>query len=173
MEENDQAKIIAFDTIFTTNHIQILKILLAYIDPSRQKHMAVCIKLLELQYTLSFFKMHPASALQGIPHENTFDAAKLCNEIFPLCSRSEQTHIKQMREMYQNVENLQEMMQMMQMMQMMKEMFPEGTASGGDNCTDFMSILSGMSGISGMPDLSDIDLSQIFEMLNSFGKSSD
>lgn len=164
MAENDQAKIIAFDTIFTTNHIQILKILLTYVEPSGQKHLAVYIKLLELQYTLSFFKLHPASSLPEFPHEKTFNASKLCDEIFPLCSRSEQGHLKQMKEMYQNIENLQEMMQMMQMM---REMFPEGTGVGGENSVDFLSALSGMAGMSGMPDLSGIDLSQIFEMFQS------
>lgn len=170
MAENDQTKIIAFDTIFTTNHIQILKILLSYIEPSGQKHLAVCIKLLELQYTLSFFKMHPASCLPQFPHETSFDVNKLCDEIFPLCSQSQQKHIQHMREMYQHIENLQEMPQMPQMM---KEMFPEGTGFGGDNSTDFMSILNSMTGMSGMPDMSGIDLSQIFEFFNVINKTSD
>ena len=44
--------VIAFDTLYTQNHIQILKILLPYFDPYGQSHLAVWIKYLELRYTL-------------------------------------------------------------------------------------------------------------------------
>lgn len=150
MEENGQEKVIAFDTLFTTNHIQMLKILLTYMEPSSQKTVAVYIKFLELQYTLSFFKMHPASSLPRFPHEDSFNASKLCDEILPLCSQTEQGKLKQMKNMYQNFENMQEMMQMVQMM---KDLFPEGENPFGQ---DPSGLFSGMSGM---------DMSQIFEML--------
>lgn len=170
MAENNQGKIIAFDTLFTTNHIQMLKILLTYADPTRQKALAVYIKLLELQYTLSFFRMHPASLLPKFPHEYEFDASKLMDEILPLCNRTEQEHINRMRNMYSNMGNIQEMIQMMQMM---RELFPEGMGDDTGNGSDFLSALTGMMGTSGMPDVSDIDLSQIFEMFHGSGNTSD
>ena len=44
--------VIAFDTLYTQNHIQILKILLPYFDPYGQNHLAVWIKYLEpVSYT--------------------------------------------------------------------------------------------------------------------------
>ena len=46
--------VIAFDTLYTQNHIQILKILLPYFDPYGQSHLAVWIKYLELRYTLEY-----------------------------------------------------------------------------------------------------------------------
>ena len=46
--------VIAFDTLYTQNHIQILKILLPYFDPYGQNHLAVWIKYLELRYTLEY-----------------------------------------------------------------------------------------------------------------------
>lgn len=170
MAENNQGKIIAFDTIFTTNHIQMLKILLTYMDPARQKTLAVYIKLLELQYTLSFFRKHPASLLPKFPHENDFDASKLMDEILPFCSRTEQEHMNRMRNMYSNIGNIQEMMQMIQMM---RDLFPEGMGGDPENGSDFLSALTGMMGASGMPDLSGIDLSQIFEMFHGFTNTSD
>lgn len=152
MTENEQDKVVAFDTLFTTNHIQMLKILLTYVDPSQQKIMAVYIKLMELQYTISFYKMHPASTLPNFPREDSFNASKLCDELLPLCGPAEQENLKQMKNMYQSFENMQEMMQMVQMM---KDMFPEGeNPLGGDPSALF----SGLSGTSGM------DMSQIFEM---------
>lgn len=155
MAENGQEKIIAFDTLFTTNQIQILKILLSYMEPAHQKHMAVYIKFLELQYTLSFFREYPASS-PAVPPEETMDATKLCDEILPFCNPSEQEMLQNMRNMYQNFQNMQEMMQMVQMM---KDMFPEGDNSAGQDPMAMFSGLSGMFGSDGP------DMSQLFEML--------
>lgn len=161
MAENGQEKVAAFDTLFTTNYIQMLKILLTYMEPSQQKSIAVYIKFMELQYTISFFNTHPASALPEFSHEDSFNAIKLCDELSPLCSHTQQESLKRMKDMYQNFTNMQEMMQMMQMM---KEMFPQGTGEDGEGNSDF---LSGLMGMSGMPDMSGVDLSQIFEMFSS------
>ena len=54
MEDQSSKIIAAFDSLFTTNRIQILKILLPRLAPEHQSGFAVYIKLLELQYTLSF-----------------------------------------------------------------------------------------------------------------------
>lgn len=151
MTDNRHDKVAAFDTLFTTNHIQILKILLTYMDPSRQKTMAVYIKFMELQYTIAFYQRH-SSALPHLPREDNMNISKLCDELFPLCDHVEQEKLQQMKSMYQNYENMQEMMQMVQMM---KDLFPEGeNPLGGDSSALF----SGLSGSSGM------DMSQIFEM---------
>lgn len=151
MSKSNQEKVVAFDTLFTTNHIQMLKILLSYMEPSQQKTIAVYIKFLELEYTISFLKKHPY-ALSDFPKEKNLDTAKICDEISPFLSPSEQEKLCNIRNMLQNFENMQEMMQMVQMM---KDLFPEGdNPLGGDPSALF----SGMSGMSGM------DMSQIFEM---------
>lgn len=152
MAENGQEKIAAFDTLFTNNQIQILKILLTYMKPTQQKSMAVYIKFMELQYTISFFKIHPSSSLPHSGSEGNLNTSRLCDEILPLCSPSEQEKINNMKKMMQNFENMQEMMQMVQMM---KDLFPEGENPFGGDPSD---ILSGMTGMSGM------DMSQLFEM---------
>ena len=61
MDSNERSKVIAFDTLFCTNHIQMLKIILSYMDNKTQKSMAVYIKFLELNYTIEFLKKHPYS----------------------------------------------------------------------------------------------------------------
>ena len=152
MTENGQEKIIAFDTLFTTNQIQILKILLTYLEPAHQKLIAVYIKFLELQYTMSFFQKHSASWAK-FPKEEAFNATKLCEEVLPFCSPSEQEILNNLKNMYQNFENMQEMLQMVQMM---KDMFPEGDTGG-----DPMSMFSGLSGMFGSQGM---DMSQLFEM---------
>lgn len=152
MTENGQEKIAAFDTLFTNNQIQMLKILLTYMKPTQQKNMAVYIKFMELQYTISFFKIHPSSTLPNFRKEENLNASRLCDEILPLCNPSEQDKINNIKKMMQNFENMQEMMQMVQMM---KDLFPEGENPFGGDPSDFF---SGMSGMSGM------DMSQLFEM---------
>ena len=46
--------IIAFDTLYTTNHMQMLKLLSPYLDMENQHRLAIYIKWQELQYTLNF-----------------------------------------------------------------------------------------------------------------------
>ena len=47
--------ILAFDTLYTTNHMKILKLLLPYLEPGHQKKLAVFIKWQELIFTMNFF----------------------------------------------------------------------------------------------------------------------
>ncbi len=41
MDTTDQNKVAAFDTLFSNNHIQMLKVILPYMDNQTQKSMAV------------------------------------------------------------------------------------------------------------------------------------
>lgn len=154
MAENNQDKINAFDTLFTNNQIQMLKIILTYMEPEHQKTIAVYIKFMELQYTLEFLKTHP-HILINIPCEKEFNTSKLCDEISCFCNPTQQKQMIQLKNFYQNFENMQEMMQMIQMM---KEMFPDGESPfGGDPSAMF-------SGFPGMADMDMSAFSQIFEM---------
>lgn len=53
--EDASEAILAFDTLFTTNHMKILKLLFPYLNNEEQKKLAIYIKWQELTYTLSFF----------------------------------------------------------------------------------------------------------------------
>lgn len=146
MEEKELQKVIAFDTLFTTNQIQMMKILLTYMTPSTQKSLAIYIKFMEFQYTISFFQRNPNASFNALPHEDKFDISKLCTEILPLCKPDEREKLSQIRSMMENFEHMQEMMQMVQMMQ---EMFPDGAPFGdmngeSDGGFDFLSGLTGM-----------------------------
>lgn len=158
MDNQKQDKIVAFDTLFTTNHIQMLKILLAYMDSPMQKKMAVYIKFLELQYTLSFFRSYTASVLPGFEPQKNIHISTLCDELLPLCGHDGQEQLKQMKSMFENLSGMQEMLQMIQAM---KDLFPEGeNPFGADTSALF-------TGLSGMPDVSGMDMSQLFEMFQS------
>lgn len=161
MSEREQDKVWAFDTLFTNNHIQKLKILMPYFDRSMQKHLAVYIKFLELQYTMNFFRSYPSADLAPLPRESSMDFSKMCTEMIPYCNPSERTQMENMQNMFRTYENYKEMMEMVQMM---KDMFPEGenpmnSMFGGMD-------ISQMANMSQMPDMS--QMMDMFQMFNSF-----
>lgn len=140
MDDSRIDKAAAFDTLFTTNRIQILKILAYYMDPHLLKGLAVYIKLSELQYTLSLFQRHPETSLCRALKEpgNSNHAGELCNDLMPLCNETQKESLRQISQMLENMNNFQEMMEMVQTMQ---ELFPEGFSdlSGMD-----LSMMSGL-----------------------------
>lgn len=142
MNDKDSCSITSFDSTFTTNHIQMLKILLPYLEPQLQKAFSIYIKLMEFHYTISYFQNHAFA----FPTQNPPDAedAALWDAFLPLCDAEEKTKIESVRTMLQQMQKMQEMMETLQLMQ---EIFPEGMGN--------------------MDDLSQMDLSSMMEM---FGK---
>lgn len=165
IKRKDSNAIAAFDSLFTTNRIQMLKVLLPRLSPEAQGNFAVYIKFLELQYTVAFLQKHPSISLTGsgkqlsgslFQGDNT-DTIELLNELLPFSGPEERTKIEGMRNMLQNMGKMQEMMEMMQMLQ---EMFPEGMNT--DNPMDMFANMAGSN-------MADSDMASIFQM---FGGSS-
>ncbi len=129
-EKND--KIQAFDALFTTNHIQIYKLLLPYLAPSLQRQLAVYIKYLELQYTAAYCKHHPFGCM---PRAYPPDASCLYREIQPYCSYEERQKAEELLRFFSTVKNAEEMAETVRMM---KELFPEGTGDGENSVQDLL-----------------------------------
>ena len=56
-ENNDiSSAIIAFDTLYTNNHMKIFKMLLPFVDSKYQKLLSIYIKWQELIFTMEFLK---------------------------------------------------------------------------------------------------------------------
>lgn len=141
-EQKKPDKIQAFDTLFTNNHIQMYKILLPCFDPPIQKQLAIYIKYMEFQYTLSYFKLHPYAYM---PKEDSLDMTQIGREIMPYCSPSEKKNLEKMMEMSSTLKNMEEMMATVNMM---KEMFPEGFSFGGeDGSPDIMQMFQMFGGM--------------------------
>lgn len=139
MDDNRIDKAAAFDTLFTSNRIQILKILAYYMDPRLLKGLAVYIKMSELQYTLALFYRHPETSLCiGPPCASENITGELCSDLMPLCNETQKASLHRITQMMDNIHNFQEMMEMVQTMQ---DLFPEGFSdlSGMDP-----SLLSGL-----------------------------
>lgn len=130
--ENSPNGIELFDTLFTNNHICMMKLLLPLLSPSVQKKLAIYIKYLELQYTLQYFTKHPQGICFASPHAETpYDFNTVLDDFLPYCTSREKDSILQLRTMLNRFRNLQDMMEMMNTM---KELFPEGfeAAENGD-----------------------------------------
>lgn len=132
-KKEDAASVMAFDALYTTNQIQKLKVLLPYIEPSMQKHLAVYIKYMELQYTLTYTRKHPTTLCGcGLSQPEKPDLRKLCKELSLYSSPEEIRQLEQFQNMLQTMETMQEMTQTMSALQ---EIFPDlsaGASFGGD-----------------------------------------
>lgn len=169
MEEQSTNTIAAFDSLFTTNRIQMLKILLPRLIPGQQGGFAIYIKLLELQYTFSFLRLHPGIQLFGDSRrlnadffqDDSEDTFALLDELLPFSGPQDRTRIQNMKNMMSNFKKMKEMMSMIQMMQ---EFFPEGM--GGDQ--NPMDLFYGLSGMPNMPDMAAMaDMASLFGAMSS------
>ncbi len=130
MDPNEQniegtSKVIAFDTLFCTNHIQMLKVMLPYMDNQTQKSMAIYIKFLELNYTMEYFRRHPYPLCGCMERREAPDLLQMCSELLPYCTESEKSQIEQIQNILRSMEMYREMSQTMEMM---KEFMPDAAS---------------------------------------------
>lgn len=121
--------VIAFDTLYTQNHIQILKILLPYFDPYGQNHLAVWIKYLELRYTLEYVSRHPSPPYKNqTSGTSSPDFAVLFEQIKNFCSPQEKALFGELLNLQKNLEMFEEMKGMMQLFETFRESAPDTDA---------------------------------------------
>lgn len=135
-------KVSAFDTLFTTNAICKLKILLSFLDRPMQKHLAVLIKYLELQYTIRRCQNLPGNHSS---EESVSDITQILEEIKPYCNRSEQSQMESMQNTLRTFENMK---QMMEMAEMLKSIMPDNTSDqiADADFSDLFQLFSFMNG---------------------------
>lgn len=142
MEQSENQAVIAFDTLYTNNHIQILKVLLPYFDAQSRKKLAILIKFMELRYTMEYFSRHAAleSAAQNASGESAGqpDIVRIFEQIKNFCTPSERAMFDQLTNMKKSMEMYEEMMGMMQLF---SQLTPEGTmpfsSAGAGTPSDF------------------------------------
>ena len=144
-KEDFASAILAFDTLYTTNHMKILKLLLPYLEPEYQKILAVYIKWQELMFTLQFFKQYSASLYSSdFQKKQTLDLNTLLPLLIPYCNETEKNILSQ----FSQIQNVMHMMEEMQaympiFQQMMSAMSPESDISDifnsdGNNMMDML-----------------------------------
>lgn len=137
-EEMTEA-ILAFDMLYTTNHMKILKLLIPYLESENQKKLAIFIKWQELMYTLNFFKQYSASLYSPDFKQNKkLDLNTLIPLLTPYCNESEKNFISQFSQM-QNLINMVEQVQvyMPMIQQFMSSMSGDGNDTSGMNLGGF------------------------------------
>ena len=164
MEEKGREIITAFDTVLTTNRIQMMKVFLSYLAPELQSGLAVYIKFSELQYVMQLARQFPRRpVLQNrrtvLSFKSLMDGSlfvkdqagvlELLDELLPFSAPSERKRILDLKNMLVSMSRMREMMEMMEMM---KELFPEGMGESGGGFGDMFSAMGGMGG-EGMGDL--------------------
>ena len=126
MEKHDKDFLQTFDALYTTNQIQIMKILLPYCNPDSRRGLAVMIKFMEFDYTLRFARTHPeAFREEALP----FSLIDICDKIKNYCS----PQVRSMLEQFQSIQNAmqmyEEMKQYMDLFQGMSTNEADGTAA--------------------------------------------
>ncbi|MBQ7841763.1 MAG: hypothetical protein IJ390_14940 [Lachnospiraceae bacterium] len=126
MDQTDQQSVIAFDTLYTNNHIQILKILLPFFDVTSRRRMAILIKFMELQYTIEHFQKYPqellAAEIGGADSgsQKKPDIIAIFEQIKNFCTPSERSMFEQLANMKKTMDMYEEMQGMMQMFSQMQ-----------------------------------------------------
>lgn len=144
MEPCENEAIAAFDTLYTQNHIQILKVLLPYFDPASQKNIAVWIKYMELQYTMSCADRQPAMVSCSVSEKP--DIADIFEKIKNFCTPQERAVFGQICSMKKSLEMYEEMKGMMELFeQLSPEQNPfTGMFSGSGSPSGRQNAASGM-----------------------------
>lgn len=134
MEQEKNGKgndsILAFDTLYTTNSIQILKILLPCFPAGSRQALAVLIKYLELQYVIELSKVHPVSC-GGRQTENQMqDFLSVYPRLKGYLSPTQQQQMEQILQIGQAIRLFQEYRPILEKMQELSAQAGDGNDPG-------------------------------------------
>lgn len=140
MDDNDY--VMAFDHFYTTNHIQILKSLLPFIDNGSGSMLPAMIKYMELKYTLSMInsgQSHLPKGISACSAPDNLNASgfgdnieQIYNAIHRYLAPSEERSFNQILSAFRTMKNVQEMQQMMELIQSMNPDMDMNFGSGMD-----------------------------------------
>jgi len=128
MDFSERDRVAAFDTLFTTNQIQKLKVFMSFLDERWQKHLAVYIKYQELQYTISCSKSQSFRLNDGCEKDSSGDFQALIKALIPYSEEKDRKLLEQFSGMFQTMEMFK---QLAPMMDLMKNVMPDMADGGG------------------------------------------
>lgn len=124
--------ILAFDTLYTNNHMKILKLLMPFVDEKHQKMLAIFIKWQELVFTMDFFKHYSVSLYSSdFSRKTTVNIEELLPLISSYCNKQEQEILNQfgqIKNMMNMMDSIQEYLPFIQ--QIMSTMSDNGNPLG-------------------------------------------
>lgn len=147
MPNCENESVVLFDTLYTHNHIQILKVLLPYFDADSRKNLAVMIKFMELEYTMEYVNRHPpllkaAAFEKDAGKKKQPDIVEIFEQIKLFCTPSERAMFDQLTNMKKSLDMYQEVMDMMQMLGPLTQ--PDSNASSSAGGINPLDLLKGM-----------------------------
>lgn len=107
MEQNDA--ILTFDTLYTTNEIQILKLALPLLPPALQPYAAMLIKGKELQYCMDRL---PKAKIEHVSFELSYLDVFFDNAL-PYCNKTQSDFILRLKQLKQSIDMFEKMKSMM------------------------------------------------------------
>ncbi|MFG6367287.1 MAG: hypothetical protein K1W16_02460 [Lachnospiraceae bacterium] len=170
MEDNDY--VLAFDHFYTTNHIQILKSLLPFMENGNFRMLPALIKYMEFQYTLSLLDkgvssfsggIHASSLDSSIKSASNADPTENLEQIYKAVHKylapSEEQSFNQILSAIKTMKNFREMQQMMELIQNLN---PDSNFN-----MDLGNIMESLS--SGNENTGGLNINEMMEMMKIFG----
>ncbi len=115
----EQDNICAFDTLYTNQQIQMLKLAMPLLPSVYRSFLAIYIKFLELQYTIQTAKQIQFCKNAESDTRDTLNAATLeqyfCS-IMPYLSDEEKGKVQKIKNMFQTMEQFKQMQPILDMM---------------------------------------------------------
>lgn len=116
--------ITAFDTLYTTNQMQILKILLPHLQKDMQPGIAIYIKLNEFLFSLRFSRDVKECSTPFTCNKEQ-DMQALISEISPYLNGNEKEMLQKLANMKDNMEQFKQISHLLQMMDGSMENAPD------------------------------------------------
>ncbi len=153
MDDNDY--VLAFDHFYTTNHIQILKSLLPFIDNNSANMLPAVIKYMELKHTLSVINsggrppacdIHACNAPDNEKTDMSDNLEQIYNAVHRYLAPSEEKFFNQFMSAVHTMKSVQEMQQMLELFQSINpDMNMDfGAMSDGIDINEMMQLFNSM-----------------------------
>lgn len=142
--------ILAFDTLYTTNHLQMLKLLLPHLEIEHQQQLAVFIKWQEFRYTLRFTShKHSSKGKCLFGCQKQADPEELFPILLPYCNEEEKKVLSTFANLSSTMKTWQDLSQYLPLIQEMagnlSGIFPQGAGSDSpDNGDQMMNLIKTM-----------------------------
>lgn len=106
MNQPDNWKMTPLDALLCTNQLQILKTLVFFLHPARQRQMILLIKFMELRQCITL----PLSRLSSFSHtvDRSEPGTDFFEQIFPYCDREHQQTLRQMQNAFQMMKTVRQ-----------------------------------------------------------------
>lgn len=115
MDKKSSSSITEFDALYTTNQMQILKILLPFLSPDMQRSMAIYIKFSELKLALEQSRLSGFVPFSPKPFMSNIEP--IYEDIEPFLSLSERETLSKAKDTLKSFQDIKDTMEMFQMMQ--------------------------------------------------------